>query len=162
MPEGGALVEATCVTRPTSTLRPEGGRGTLWRLISHLSLNHLSLVDGHNSGEALREIVGLYNPTDSAETARMIEGILNIQSRRIVGRVGGPVSAGFCRGVEVTVHFDEDKYTGGGLYLLASVLDRFFALYGSLNSFTKTIATTNRREGPFSQWAPRAGERVLI
>ncbi len=48
--DGDALVSAvSCVTAPTPTLRPAQRRGALWRLVSHLSLNHLSLV---NDGKA--------------------------------------------------------------------------------------------------------------
>ena len=52
---------------PTRTLRPDLGHGLLWRLISHLSLNHLSLVENGNA-DALREILRLYDFADSAET----------------------------------------------------------------------------------------------
>ena len=83
-------------------------QGTVWRLISHLSLNHLSLADIEDGAEALREILRLYDFGDSAETRAMIEGLLSVRSRRVVGRVGGSVSAGFCRGLEVTLQLDED------------------------------------------------------
>ena len=65
-------------------------------------------------------------------------------------------------GIEVTLGFNEEMYVGRGLYLFASVLERFLALYSSINSFTKTIVTTNRRESPLKIWPPRAGEKVLL
>ena len=151
-----------CVTAPTPTRRPALRHGTVWRLISHLSLNHLSLVECEDGADALREILKLYDYVDSAESQAAIDGLVGVASRRVTGRVGGPVSAGFCRGVEVTLTFDEDRFTGGGLFLFASVLERFLGLYTSINSFTKTIATTNKREGPLRRWPPRAGERVLL
>src|SRR5207253_6402429 len=41
--EGEALVSrVVCLTPPTRTFRPALRQGALWRLISHLSLNHLS------------------------------------------------------------------------------------------------------------------------
>ena len=51
-------------------------RGALWRLISHLSLNHLSLADAEDGADALREILKLYDFADSAETRAMIDGVL--------------------------------------------------------------------------------------
>ena len=54
---------------------------------------------------------------------------------------------GFCRGIEVTVEFDEEQYVGTGVYLFASVLERFLGLYASLNSFTQLVARTRQREG---------------
>jgi type VI secretion system protein ImpG len=160
--EGGAVVtRVSCLTAPTRTLRPALGRGLLWRLISHLSLNHLSIVEGDKGAEGLREILKLYDFTDSAETRAMIDGILGVTSRRIVARAGSAGADAVCRGVEVTLHFDDKKFTGSGLFLFASVLERFFALYCSVNSFSKLIVTTEGRKGELRRWPPRMGEKVL-
>jgi type VI secretion system protein ImpG len=160
--EGGGLVgRITCLTAPTRTHRPALKRGALWRLISHLSLNHLSLVDHGDQAEALREILKLYDFADSAETAKLINGVLSVKSRRAVGRVGGAGGGAFCRGVEVTLQFDEERFSGSGLFLFACVLERFLALYCTVNSFSKLIATTKGREGELRRWPPRMGERVL-
>lgn len=157
--QGAPLSAVTCVSgRPTPTFRPAMRRGALWRLISHLSLNHLSLADTEEGADALREILALYDFADSAETRSMIEGVLNVRCRRAVGRIGG----GFCRGIEVAVHLDEDRFAGSGVYLFASVLERFLGLYCSTNSFSKLIVTTNKREGELRRWPPRAGETVLL
>jgi type VI secretion system protein ImpG len=161
--EGGALVSSiACLTPPTRTFRPALKRGTLWRLISHLSLGHLSLVDSSEQADALREILKLYDFADSAETRAMVEGVLSIRSRRVVGRVGQDLAAGFCRGLEVTIQFDEEKFAGNGLLVFASVLDRFLGLYCSINSFTRMVAVTKGREGVYRRWPPRTGEKPLV
>jgi len=159
---GAPLAGITCLTPPTATLRPSLRHGTLWRLISHLSLNHLSLVDHVDGADSLREILKLYDLTDSAETRAMIDGVLSVRSRRVVGRAGWEVTSGFCRGLEVTLHFDEERFSGSGVFLFAAVLERFLGLYSSINSFTKTIATTSKREGVLHRWPPRSGEKVLL
>jgi type VI secretion system protein ImpG len=157
--EGSGLVtRLACLTHPTPTLRPALRRGALWRLVSHLTLGHLSLVDGGDQAEALREILKLYDFADSAQTRRVIEGLRGVSSRRVVGRVGPGT---FCRGVEVTLVFDEDRFTGVGLFLFAAVLERFLGLYCTLNSFTKLVARTKGGEGELRRWPPRLGERVL-
>lgn len=160
--EGGPLARVECLTPPTPTHRPQSRRRTMWQLISHLSLNHMSLFDTQKGAEPLREILKLYDPTGSVEAAAVIEGLQSVDSRRVVARVSGPHAAGFCRGLEVTLHFDEDRFAGSGMYLFGSVLERFLALYCSLNSFTKTRLTTTKRNGVVSQWPPRAGEMVLV
>jgi type VI secretion system protein ImpG len=160
--EGGALVgRIACLTPPTPTLRPALKHGALWRLISHLLLNHLSLVENSDQADALREILKLYDFSDSPETRTMIDGVVAVQSRRITGRPRGQGAEAFCRGVEVTVRFDEEKFTGSGLFLFACVLERFLGLYCSMNSFTKLIATVKGREGELRRWPPRMGEKVL-
>jgi type VI secretion system protein ImpG len=159
---GGATAKVDCLTPPTRTLRLSLEDAVLWRLVSMLSLNHLSLVDGGDQGAALREVLGLYDLAATTQSRTMIEGITSVRSRRVVSRAGGAASGGFCRGVEVTLQFDEEKFTGGGLYLFASVLDRFFGLYASINSFTRTRVATNRREGILCEWPPRVAERELV
>ena len=61
----------------------------------------------------------------------------------------------------MTVHFDEDRFAGSGVFLFACVLERFLGLYCTINSFSKLVATTNRREGELRAGRPR-GEAVLI
>ena len=46
----------------------------------------------------------------------------------------------FCRGLDVTLEFDPRAWQVGGLFLLASVLERFLALHATINSFTRTRA----------------------
>jgi type VI secretion system protein ImpG len=159
---GGPVTRIACLTAPTRTLRPALRRNATWRLISHLSLGHLSLVEHDDKGLALREILKLYDVVDSADVRKMIDGIEGVRSRQVVGRVGGKYAGSFCRGVEIKVHFDEAKFAGSGLFLFATVLERFLGLYCSVNSFTKLVATVKGREGELHRWPPRAGEKVLI
>jgi type VI secretion system protein ImpG len=69
---------------------------------------------------------------------------------------------GFCRGVQVTIEFDEEKFVGTGLYLFASILERFLAQYVSVNSFSQMTAKTIQKEEAIKQWPPRNGNRVLL
>ncbi|MDB5306040.1 MAG: hypothetical protein JWO38_242 [Gemmataceae bacterium] len=157
--QGGGLVSrVTCLTPPTATVRTHLREEGLWRLVSHLSLNHLSLTGEEDGAEALREILALYDFTDSAATRSMIDGVLSVSGKRALGRYGGAV----CRGVEVGVRFDEDRYTGNGLYLFASVLDRFIALYATVNTFTRTVATVARREGMYKRFPARVGDQIVL
>jgi type VI secretion system protein ImpG len=164
------LARIRCVRSPTPTLRPPPRRGRYWQLVSHLCLNHLSLSDPVEGLEALREILRLYDFSDpeadkqglSAVTRNVIEGLTGLRSRRVVGRTGAETSSGFCRGVEVSVEFDEEKYIGTGVFLFASVLERFLGLYTSVNSFTQLIGKLRQEEGYFKKWPPRAGEQQLL
>jgi type VI secretion system protein ImpG len=160
--EGGLVSRILCLTPPTATLRPARRKGVLWRLISHLSLNHLSLVDNGDNATALREILKLYDFVESAETSQMIGGIVGITSKRVVGRISGSIAGALCRGVEITVCFDEGRFSGSGLYLFASVLERFFAMYCTVNSFTRMVATVQGKEGELRRWKPRVGEKVIV
>jgi type VI secretion system protein ImpG len=141
-------------------LRPPLRHAAQWRLISHLSLNYLSISEG--GPEALQEILKLYDFGDSSVTRQQIAGITNVSSRRVAARQPSQMWNGFCRGIEVTIEFDEDKYVGSGLYLFASVLEKFLGLYASVNSFSQLIAVTQHRREPYKRWPPRMGEQILL
>ena len=159
---GGPLLPVECLTAPTKACRPPRESTTLWQLISHLTLNHLSLVSPDGSPDPLREILRLYDMAESSESQNLIAGLLSVRAHRTSGRPGGLVSAGVCRGLEVTLHFDEDKFSGSGLYLFGAVLERFLGMYTALNSFTRTVITTNRRDGKLCEWPARAGDMVFL
>ena len=158
------ISRAHCLTKPTQTLRPPLRRGTQWRLISHLSLNHLSLVAAAADGspEALQEILIMYDLMDSAATRRQIAGLKQIKAKPAVRQIGTRIGGGFVRGIETTIEFDEEQYVGSGLFLFASVLERFLGLYASVNSFNELVAITSQREGIFKRWPPRAGQQILL
>jgi type VI secretion system protein ImpG len=162
--EGTALLSRVrCLTKPTETVRPPQRRFAQWRLISHLNLNYLSLVSSENGvPDALQEILHLYNFNDSSVTRKQILGIKEIEAKKVVRQVGGRVGTGFVRGLQTTLTFDEDEYVGSGLFLFASVLDRFMGLYSSINSFYQLEVRSLQREDPIKTFRPRAGEQVLL
>lgn len=162
--EGSALVSRIrCLTKPTETIRPPQRRAIQWHLISHLNLNFLSLIENQNGvPEALQEILQLYNFTDSPVIRKQILGITGIESRKVVRQIGDRVGAGFVRGMETTIEFDEEQFVGSGMFLLSSVLERFLAIYTSLNSFNQLVITTKQRQGEVKRWEPRAGEQILL
>jgi type VI secretion system protein ImpG len=159
----GLLSKARCLTKPTETLRPARRRALQWRLISHLNLNYLSIIESQNgTPEALQEILHLYNFDDSSATRKQILGISGIESRKVVRRIGEHIGAGFVRGLETTITMDEDEFVGSGMFLFACVLERFFGLYSSLNSFNQTVLRTKQREEDVKIFLPRTGEQILL
>jgi len=163
------LARIRCPRSPTPPLRPPIRRGAHWRLLSHLCLNHLSLSDPIEGRHALQEILRLYDFSDSdtapqmaAVTRHLVDGIVSVSTRRVVGRTGTAAASGFARGVEVTLEFDEQKYVGSGVFMFACVLERFLALYATINSFTQLIARTTQGERYFKKWPPRAGEHPML
>ena len=57
---------------------------------------------------------------------------------------------------------DDSKFAGAGdLFLFACVLNEFFALYTSINSFHQ-LEVVNRKTKETYQWIPRMGQQYLI
>ncbi len=73
--------------------------------------------------------------------------------------VEGPIS--YARGLEITITLDDAAFEGAGIVLLGSVLERFFARYVSLNSFTQTRLASVAR-GVVKSWPVRVGCRHQI
>ncbi len=162
-----AIKSICCLRSPSPSLPPPAGASARWRIISHLALNHLSLTadegtDPDRALDALREILKLYDFSDSAVTRQRISGLVGLKSRRTARRVGRGPQSGFARGLEVELTFDPDQYTGAGVFVFASVLEVFLGLYCSVNSFNQTVARIARREGVLKRWPPRAGEKQLL
>jgi type VI secretion system protein ImpG len=150
------IARINTLIKPAPTRRPTLGGALQWHLISHLALNYMSLA--HGGEEALREILKLYDFENSAATRQQINGIVSLQSEYVTKRIG----QSFCRGLQVTIEFDEDKFVGAGLYLFASVLERFLGQYVSVNSFTQLVTKTLQRKEPLKKWLPRNGNRILL
>jgi type VI secretion system protein ImpG len=159
--EGASVVKRIVTLRkPTATLRSPVGKGRLWRLISHLSLNYLSLVE--EGREAFQELLRIYNFANSAFLEGQINGITALSSRRQFARVVSEYGINFARGTRVEIELDEELFVGGGVYLFAAVLEYFLGLYVSMNSFSQLSIRTRQRREVLKEWPPRAGHRILL
>lgn len=145
--------------KPTASVRVPLGGGLIWRLVSHLSLNHMSLVS--NGREVLLELLTLYNYRTTSAVRKQINGIVSIKSESVVARIGHP-KPNFVRGVGITLELDESKYIGSGVLLFGKVLDHFFGQYCTINSFTQLTLRTRQREKRIAQWPPRTGAQHLV
>jgi type VI secretion system protein ImpG len=155
-----AIRQISALRRPSPSYDPPRVKGQLWRLVSQLSLNYLSLTE--EGCIALQEILRLHNFTDSSYLENQIGGISKIGSRphfAIMNSVYGNIPA---RGTRVEVEFDERQFVGGGVYLFANVLDRFLGCYTSINSFCQLAARTSQRKEPLGEWPPKAGYKPLL
>jgi type VI secretion system protein ImpG len=159
--EGGATIRRiVALSKPTDPQRPPMGKQAFWRLISHLSLNHLSLVS--EGREALQEILKLYNFSSQSYIAKQIDGIVSLESQRNFTRLISENGITYARGMKVEIGFDEDQFAGSGVFLFASVLEAFLGLYATMNSFVQLTARTRQRNEVLKEWPPRAGQVILI
>ena len=141
-----AVKRIVALKKPTDTLRPPTGRSVLWRLISHLSLNYLSLVE--EGKEALQEILKLYNFTDPRIRRSRSKEFFRFASSEVISRASYRNTGSRSRaGTRVEMELDEEQFVGVGIYLFASIIERFLGLYVSLNSFSQLVASIEAAEG---------------
>ena len=160
--EGSALTKIVSLMHPTEPIPPPLGSSTYWRIVSQLSLNYLSLVD--QDGSALRELLSLYNLGNPETGEKHIQGIARVNSEPTFARVRGEHGLSFARGRKVIMEFDEDYFSGGGIYLFASILEHFLGLYSTMNSFSQLVARVRSKQRTYTlkEWLPRAGQKPLL
>ena len=147
------------ITPVTACFAPPLNRDFLWKLISNMSLNYLSLADV-NALKVILETYDLpryYDQHAEKVSKRLLGGLKSVKHQH-VDRLhrGLPV-----RGLRTELTIDPQGYIGeGDLFVFASVLNEFFALYASLNSYheLRVIST----QGEVYQWLPRMGLQPLL
>ncbi|KGE65024.1 MULTISPECIES: type VI secretion system baseplate subunit TssF [Pseudomonas] len=162
--ESGAPVQAVrCLTGPTVPAPSFAEGETAWRLVSHLSLNYLSLLDQdkEQGASALRELLRLYCRIEDEAAHKQIEGLRSVTAESIVRRLPLPGPITYGRGLQVCVTLDEAAFEGAGVFVLGSVLEQFFAKYVSLNAFTETLIKSTTR-GVIMQWPARVGRCEIL
>lgn len=148
--------------QPTKVIRPPLRDHARWRLLSHLNLNFLSITGGDNGRKALQEILRLYDFKSSSVTRSTIDSIKSVEARPISAPLLIDGHTAMCRGIEITVLLDDSLLTGSSTYLFSTMLEHFFGLYCSINSFTKLLVKTTSKEGYLKKCPPRAGEKILL
>ena len=162
--QSGAPIDAArCVAGPSAPRVSHAHGETAWRLISHLSLNYLSLcnADSKQGAAAMRELLSLYAELADTSTAKQVNGLRSIASKPIMRPLFGSGPVTLVRGLEVAVECDESAFSGTGAFLLGAVLERFFAKYVAINSFTETTLRTLQR-GEIMRWPMKSGQRPVL
>ena len=63
--------------------------------------------------------------------------------------------------MQVSVRIDEAAFEGSGAYVLGAVLERFFARYATVNSFTETVLESVQRN-EIQRWPVSIGQRSTL
>ncbi len=154
------FVEFTNIRRPTSNVLPPLGTNLLWRLLSHLSLNYVSLA----KAEDLRALLELYVFEESRDRTGILANKKRIASiEQIETRASNRLMSGvMMRGREIRMNLRHDHFASqGDLFLFGCVLDHFLGSYASINTFTNLIIKEILK-GELYQWPARIGDHPLI
>jgi len=154
-----SLMDFRNILPPTAPVQPPIGTNVLWKFLSHVALNYLSVA----SIENLKEMLQIYIFPEGRDRAKIaanmkrVEGITGLQVQPASRLVSGIMM----RGNEIRMKAGQDHFAStGDMFLFCSVLDYFFAVYSSLNSFTRFFVEETLTGEKYS-WPPRIGERFL-
>ncbi len=157
MPE---YVEIRNISQPTPEFTPPMDKGFHWQLISNMSLNYQSLMNKEALGIIFStyDYRSYYDHQQARASQHRLDGIDSIDTE-LVDRVykGRPV-----RGLRSVIKVIESKFSNDGeMYLFFSVLNEFFALYCSLNSFHELVVK-GIEHGEVYRWPVRIGQQPVL
>ncbi|MBU1169360.1 MAG: type VI secretion system baseplate subunit TssF [Proteobacteria bacterium] len=148
------------IRKPTVAALPPLGSENLWRLTSLMTLNHLSLTRAENLRTLLKLFLmeGHRDRKNNLINERRIKGILDLKTKPVDRLVRGTM----IRGLDIRMTLSQSHFAGpGDVYLFGSMLDRFLAMYASINTFTRlTIKETD--SGETWTWPERMGDQPLM
>jgi type VI secretion system protein ImpG len=157
--EGDALgLPVRMLRKPTSPQRFAAGKALHWRLIAQLALNHRSLA----SVDAFREVLALYDVSQSASSQRQIGGVAGIEASPATAWIRNEHGAALVHGTRIRMTVDEAAFAGSGLYAFAEVVNHFFGLYVHLNSFTQLVVLSLQTGKELLRCEPRNGSLTLV
>ena len=158
--ESPGLLEFQNIMKPTGTLNPAMGKGVLWKFLSQMSLNYLSLANV----DSFKNLLELYVFPENKDRQKLaanqkrIEGILDVNvapADRIVNGI-------MMRGQKISITLNQDQFAClGDLYMFSSVLDVLFGIFSSINTFTQ-FEVKETISGEVFHWPIRTGTRMLI
>ena len=154
--------EIYCLNAPTLPIYPPSKGATGWKLISQLTLNQLSFSSDPKSLEALKELLRLYVNIGGYESGAEIDAMKKLECEPTVRRLGQEAWRGFVRGTAATVTFDGETIKGHSPVLFSGVLNNFFRLYVSINSFVELSIKRTAEEGIWKTWPAHVGGKALL
>jgi len=156
VPRGVQLANITPVVPPFS---PPLEGDLLWRLLSNMSLNYVEFSDIN----ALRAMISTYDfrsaydPSRSRMSDKLLKGMVAVSCSE-TDRVYNDLPV---RGASTRLVLDQRAFAcEGAMYLFGAVLNEFFALYATVNSFHQLIVEEASYKEEY-QWPPRLGRIEL-
>ncbi|SFT53666.1 type VI secretion system baseplate subunit TssF [Pseudomonas marincola] len=147
------------ITAATSSFAPPLNQDFLWKLISNMSLNYLSLanVDALKVILETYDLPSFYDQHAQRVSKRLLGGLKSIKHTHVDRLHQGLPIRGLCS----VLSMDSQGYIcEGDLFVFASVLNEFFALYASLNSYHELRVEST--QGEVYTWMPRMGLQPLL
>lgn len=139
---------------------PPSDGALLWRVLSHLNANHVTLADRDHLRDLLRLYLSWHRAGDHRQAAyqRQIDAIQEVNGTRERRMVRGMA----VEGTAIQVLCPGSHFAGPGTwFLFGAVLDEFFASCASINTFT-ALTLRDSETGEELRWPAKVGRGRLL
>ncbi len=154
------LADFTNLRPPTASSLPPLGGSTLWRLLSHLFLNYLSVASTENLRSMLKVYIFGKSGDNSSQVAHIarVDGIEDLRVQPVQRLVRGQLM----RGQEVSLMLRRENFAGDGdMYIFSAMLSAFLSSYAAVNTFT-VLRVRDSSSRLVISWPARPGSRPLL
>lgn len=154
------LADFTNLRPPTASALPPLGGSTLWRLLSHLFLNYLSVATTENLRSMLKVYIFGKSGDNSSQVAHIarVDGIENVRVQPVQRLVRGQLM----RGQEISLMLRREHFAGDGdMYIFSAMLSAFLSSYTAVNTFT-ILRVRDSTSRLVINWPARLGSRPLL
>jgi len=137
MEDAGAVAAITLLHKPSAQSQAAPDGAARWKLVSQLSLNHLSLAEGPGALAALKELLVLNNVGASVVAEAQIDALARLACERVTRYVRDDPWHGYRHGYLLTLWLGPRGMRGASALLFGAVLHRFLAQYAGINTFVE-------------------------
>ncbi|ALH95837.1 type VI secretion system baseplate subunit TssF [Acinetobacter equi] len=152
---------ALVLKRPTVPAFFEQNKKEQWRIISHLSLNALALMND-DAISHIKELLELYNLTKVKENHLVIDSIKDIKFDLTHKMVDAKPFPMFIRGLKVYIKINPQVFRGHSLYTFSTLLSRVFNLKVQMNSFVDVSIIDSQTDEEVYQCVQNVGGKKLL
>ena len=161
MEDAGDALAIHALHKPTaqSMAAPDGAQR--WKLVSQLSLNHLSLVDGPDALASLKELLALNNLGGNPRADSQVGALQALHCRAVTRYIDDDPWQGYRRGYALTLQVGAGGMRGSSVLLFGAVLQRFLGSYAGINTFVELRLVQDDGRELFA-WPARASEQLKL
>jgi len=152
---GAPIANVTWAVSPTPYHIPILASKTQKIIMSHLALNHSSLLDKNGAG--LKNLLDIYDFGDNQIIKKAIHSIMQVNAHKIVRFLPDNAVTAAVQGNEIKLILSDIEIANSNLYLFLFVIYHFLTLYSSINSFVELSIICYRRGTEIYRWQPKLG-----
>lgn len=157
----GLIRRALVLKRPSACYAFSGNKAEQWRLVSHLSLNLMSLMQD-DSVQPIQELLTLYNLPNSQENHLLINSIQQVRFELSHKMMDIKPFPAFVRGLKVSLVMKSEVFRGHSLYLFSQLLSHVFNLKVQMNSFIDLNIIDDQSGQELYQCVQNVGGKKLL